>query len=96
MEKKSKDTVLTPDARRDMINQKGGVSGMTKESERFTLRLTRELKERLDESRKHMGVSLNALVVQILWDWAEPQRKEAAGNSAVQRRQDELLKEVRG
>lgn len=43
---------------------------MTKEAERFTLRLTAELKERLDENRKRMGVSLNALVVQILWEWA--------------------------
>ena len=46
---------------------------MTKKAARFTLRLTGELKELLDESRKRMGVSLNALVVQILWDWAERQ-----------------------
>lgn len=44
---------------------------MTKEVERFTLRLTGELKGQLDECRKRMGVSMNALVVQILWDWAE-------------------------
>lgn len=43
---------------------------MTKATERFTLRLTGELKEQLDESRKRMGISLNALVVQILWEWA--------------------------
>lgn len=48
---------------------------MTKEAERFTLRLTGELKEQLDKNRKRMGVSLNALVVQILWDWAERQGK---------------------
>lgn len=42
---------------------------MTKETERFTLRLTSELKNQLDESRKHMGISLNALLVQILWEW---------------------------
>mgnify|MGYP002765682746 CR=1 FL=1 len=47
---------------------------MTKEAERFTLRLTVELKEQLDEIRKRMGVSLNALVVQILWDWAKEER----------------------
>lgn len=46
---------------------------MTTETARFTLRLSGELKERLDESRKHLGVSLNALVVQILWDWVEKQ-----------------------
>ena len=44
---------------------------MTKDAERFTLRLTRELKDQLDESRRRMGVSLNALVLQILWDWAK-------------------------
>lgn len=48
---------------------------MTKETERFTLRLTGELKGQLDENRKRMGISLNALVVQILWDWAERQRQ---------------------
>ncbi len=48
---------------------------MTKETGRFTLRLTGELKEQLDESRKRMGVSLNALVVQILWEWVERQGK---------------------
>lgn len=48
---------------------------MTKEAERFTLRLTRELKEQLDKSRKRIGVSLNALVVQILWEWVEKQHE---------------------
>lgn len=49
---------------------------MTNESERFTLRLTSKLKNHLDENRKRMGVSLNALVVQILWGWAERQSEE--------------------
>lgn len=81
MKKKSKGTVLTPRARHDIIRKKGGVKGMTKETKRFTLRLTGELKERLDESRKRKGVSLNALVVQILWDWAERQGKpDTEGN----------------
>lgn len=51
------------------MNKKGGVKNMTRETERFTLRLTKKLKEQLDKSGKRMGVSLNALVVQILWDW---------------------------
>lgn len=50
---------------------------MTKETERFTLRLTKELKEKLDERRKYMGVSLNALVVQILWNWIKYQDEES-------------------
>lgn len=46
---------------------------MTKEAERFTLRMTGELKEQLDKVRKLMGVSLNALLVQILWEWVDKQ-----------------------
>lgn len=65
---------MTPKARHDIIDKKGGVNNMTKETERFTLRLTSELKKQLDENRKHMGISLNALVVQILWDWVKHQK----------------------
>ena len=78
MKEKCKDTVLTPKERRAIMNEKGGVKNMTKEAERFTLRLTGELKEQLDESRKRMGVSLNALVVQILWDWIENRENKGA------------------
>ena len=58
------------------MNKKGGVNDMTKGTNRFTLRLTSELKNCLDESRKYMGVSRNAFIVQILWDWAERQSEE--------------------
>lgn len=44
---------------------------MTKDAERFTLRLPAELKEKLTEQSVRMGISLNALVVQLLWQWAE-------------------------
>lgn len=67
---------MTLKARHDIMCKKGGVNNMTKEAKRFTLRLTGELKEQLDESRKRMGISLNSLVVQILWDWAERQGKK--------------------
>jgi len=42
MKKKSKDTVLTSKARRDIIDKKYGVNNMTKETESFTLQLMRE------------------------------------------------------
>lgn len=42
---------------------------MTELGARFTLRLPATLKQRLDATRAHMGVSFNALVLQILWDW---------------------------
>lgn len=44
---------------------------MTLKTERFTLRITKELKCQLEKKGKQMGVSLNALVAQILWDWAK-------------------------
>lgn len=44
---------------------------MTNEVCRFTLRITAELKEQLEENSKKMGISMNGLVAQILWAWAE-------------------------
>ena len=64
---------MTPKLRRAIMTKKGGVKDMTKEAERFTLRMTGELKEQLDKVRKLMGVSLNALLVQILWEWVDKQ-----------------------
>jgi len=54
---------------------------MTKEAERFTLRLTPELKGVLEATRKRLGVSLNALVLQILWDWAKRNGLGSQGNT---------------
>jgi predicted HicB family RNase H-like nuclease len=44
---------------------------MTHEMDRFTLRITKELKDQLQANGKKMGLSLNSLVVQILWAWVE-------------------------
>ncbi len=52
---------------------------MTNNAERFTLRITKELKCQLEARRKQIGVSLNALVIQILWDWVK--KNELAGKS---------------
>ena len=84
MKKKSKDTLLTPKVSRAIMFEKGGVKNMIKEAERFTLRLTGELKERLDESRKRLVFSLIAVVVQILWDWVERH-----GSLSINRHSDE-------
>ena len=54
-----------------MMLVKGGVNEMTNETERFTLRMPTELKKRLEQRSAELGVSVNALVLQILWDWAE-------------------------
>ncbi len=37
--------------------------------ERFTLRIPRRLYETLTEHAERIGVSLNALISQILWEW---------------------------
>lgn len=57
------------------MSMKGGVKHMTKELERFTLRLSKHTKEQLEKQSKTMCISLNALVSQILWDWVKQQEK---------------------
>lgn len=44
---------------------------MTNDTARFTLRLPSELKERLTERSEKMGISLNSLVIQLLWQWLD-------------------------
>lgn len=39
--------------------------------ERFTLRLPSELMKKMQEEANDLGVSLNALILQILWEWIE-------------------------
>jgi len=49
---------------------------MTKDINRFTLRLPRQLFEKLKAEADKIGVSCNALILQILWDWSkEPENK---------------------
>ena len=62
---------MTPKVRHDNIKQKGGVIYMTNDTARFTLRLPSELKERLTERSEKMGISLNSLVIQLLWQWLD-------------------------
>lgn len=49
---------------------------MTKEVDRFTLRLPKRLKFKLELHSDQMCVSLNALVIQILRDWADRNMQE--------------------
>ena len=44
---------------------------MTNDKVRFTLRVNEELYNALKAECKRTGVSLNALIVQILWEWLE-------------------------
>ncbi len=67
---------MTPKIRRGIMNKKGGVNNMTKEMERFTLRLPANLKVQLEACSKEMGISLNSLVIQLLWDSVERRNRE--------------------
>jgi hypothetical protein len=57
---------------------KGGVKYMTNDNRiRFTFRIPGALMDALRESAKDHGVSLNALILQVLWEWVEAhERKE--------------------
>nr|DAQ72952.1 MAG TPA: hypothetical protein [Bacteriophage sp.] len=47
--------------------------------ERFTLRIPSELFNQLQNKSNFIGVSLNALILQILWDWAKQTDNEREG-----------------
>ena len=41
---------------------------MTNEAVRFTLRITTALKQQLNSRSQQLGISVNSLAIQILWD----------------------------
>ena len=43
---------------------------------RFTFRIPKELFEKTKYKADRIGVSANALILQILWNWAESEEKE--------------------
>ncbi len=52
---------------------------MTKdERERFTFRIPSALMNMLKNEANEKGVSLNALILQILWDWTKQQPPKAS------------------
>lgn len=48
--------------------------------ERFTLRLPKTLFDQLKEEAYQQGHSVNALILQILWDWIKREGKQDRGN----------------
>lgn len=42
---------------------------------RFTFRMPEELFERLKSEAQNRGVSVNALILQILWKWSETEKR---------------------
>lgn len=50
---------------------------MTKDARtRFTFRMPEQLYLKLDELANELGVSKNALILQVLWDYLEEQDKK--------------------
>ena len=47
------------------------VKKMTEERKRYTFRLPKELYQKLKQEAKKQGISINALMLNILWDWEE-------------------------
>ncbi len=43
---------------------------------RYTLRLPRELFDMIGAKANELGLPINALILQILWDWVERKRAE--------------------
>lgn len=50
---------------------------MTEERKRYTFRLPNELYEELEEQATKQGISVNALILRILWEWEEAGRKKS-------------------
>lgn len=48
---------------------------MTEERKRYTFRLPNELYGELEEQATKQGISVNALILKILWEWEEAGRK---------------------
>lgn len=44
---------------------------------RFTFRIPTNLMNSLKQTAKIKGVSLNALILQILWEWVKEQKKSS-------------------
>lgn len=44
---------------------------------RFTFRMPEELLSKLKDESERFGVSVNALILQILWEWVERNDKKA-------------------
>lgn len=50
---------------------------MKEETRRITLRLPISVKSYLERESKNMGISLNALIAHILWDYLEEVKNKA-------------------
>lgn len=44
--------------------------------EQTQIRMPLKLKETLRKQAREMGISVNALILQILWNWAKEKQKE--------------------
>lgn len=51
--------------------EKKGVGVKLVQKERFTFRIPKKLLDALKGEAEEVGVSVNALILNILWDWAK-------------------------
>lgn len=45
-------------------------------TEKILIRVPEQLKAKILKETNQMGISMNALILQILWDWAKEKQKE--------------------
>ena len=52
------------------------------------IRTTEELKKTLQKEAKQIGITLNALILQILWNWVKREGQGAVESGAGERKMD--------
>lgn len=55
--------------------------------ERFTLRLPTALFMKIQNNANEVGTSINALILQILWEWIRQQERKESNNRWTYREQ---------
>lgn len=53
------------------------------------IRTTEELKKTLQKEAKRIGITLNALILQILWEWVKREGQGAVESGAEERERGE-------
>lgn len=69
-----------------MFNKKerGDVKKMINDTkQRFTLRMPKKLNEELKYEARKQGISVNALILQVLWTWIEDSDLEVNSSGGI-------------
>ncbi len=69
----------------------GDVNYMTKDArKRFTFRLPGSLFDNLKKEADKQGLSLNAMILQILWEWVKKRKLESGKETPAQEQLDSI------